>query len=127
VLGRDPSHRIDPHLGFFDAGMDSITSVELKLRLDALTGRALAPTAALEHPTIAALAEHLLTDLLGMDGDPAGAETVMVDQVQQPPGTAAANRAADHPQAAMAEMLDLMSEDELIRLLEKELEKGGTT
>lgn len=50
--------------GFFEVGMDSITSVELKTRVDAVLGVRLPATATFEHPTIAALAEYLLTEVL---------------------------------------------------------------
>jgi acyl carrier protein len=51
--------------GFFKLGMDSLTSVELKTRLEAALGRALPPTLAFEYSTIESLARHLYSELFG--------------------------------------------------------------
>jgi len=72
ALGRDAAARIDRDLGFFEAGMDSITSVELKGRLEAQVGLPLPATAAFEHPTVAALAGFLIAEVLDLAGDDAG-------------------------------------------------------
>lgn len=89
--------------GFFEVGMDSITSVELKTRVDAVLGVRLPATATFEHPTIAALAEYLLTEVL-------------------PPETPRTTEPAP-PEDEPAEEFDDLSEDELLRLLGEELER----
>ncbi|MEL7313726.1 MAG: SDR family NAD(P)-dependent oxidoreductase, partial [Cyanobacteria bacterium J06559_3] len=72
VLGRSANQLPDPHLGFFDMGMDSLMAVELQNRLDAQLGIAVSSTMIFEHPTIAALAKHLAMEVLPdqMDGEP---------------------------------------------------------
>jgi acyl carrier protein len=67
VLGLKAGEAIDPAQGFFELGMDSLTSVELRNRLRAGLGCELPTTLAFDHPTPEALAEFLL----GQFGDPA--------------------------------------------------------
>jgi acyl carrier protein len=64
VMGADPTRRLDRKAGFFEAGMDSVMSVELVNRLQARLGIAVQTTAAFEHPTVEDLARHILVDLL---------------------------------------------------------------
>jgi acyl carrier protein len=99
VLGIGPGRRMDPAQGFFEAGMDSITSVQLKTELEAGLGIVLPATAAFEHPNIGALAQYLV-EVLALVGAPDG------------------DQAPERPDAD----LDAMSEDELLGMLERELE-----
>ena len=63
VLGLGPSKAIDLQHGFFELGMDSLTAVELRNRLQASLGCTLASTLAFDYPTIEGLLEHLLQKL----------------------------------------------------------------
>ena len=67
VLGIPKSRKIDRLQGFFDMGMDSLTSVELKNRLSADFKLTLPATLAFDHPNISVLAQHLLSTLLDSD------------------------------------------------------------
>lgn len=60
VLGFDPV-RIDPELGFFQMGMDSILASQLRTRLEAGLGRKLPLPSIYENPTVVALTRYLQT------------------------------------------------------------------
>jgi len=59
VLDLDRSFKLEPHVGFFDLGMDSLTAVELKNRLQAVSGQTLSSTVVFDHPTVETLTVHL--------------------------------------------------------------------
>jgi acyl transferase domain-containing protein/NAD(P)-dependent dehydrogenase (short-subunit alcohol dehydrogenase family)/aryl carrier-like protein len=58
VLGL-PTEALDPRRGFFDAGMDSLTAVELASALARDLGRSVPSTLVFEHPTVEAVTDHL--------------------------------------------------------------------
>ncbi len=63
VLGFATSASVSLDQGFFDAGMDSLTAVELRGRLSARLGLSLPTTIAFDHATVRALAAHLLREV----------------------------------------------------------------
>lgn len=58
---------LDPHLGFFDMGIDSLMTVDLRNRLQISLGQSLPSTLVLEYPTIAALVAYLLSEGLTLE------------------------------------------------------------
>jgi acyl transferase domain-containing protein/acyl carrier protein len=67
VLGLDPAEAPDAGQGFFDIGMDSLMTVELRNRLERAVGCRLPTTLAFDYPSIRELARYLLDDVLGLE------------------------------------------------------------
>lgn len=64
VLGLEASQSIDPQRGLADLGMDSLMTVELSNRLKVSLGKSLPTTLAFEYPTIFALTQYLMDEVL---------------------------------------------------------------
>ena len=64
-------HSVDPQQGFFEMGMDSLTAVELKERMERVLHRKLPSTIAFDYPNIARLTRYLL-DLIEGEPDSTG-------------------------------------------------------
>ncbi|MFF8034762.1 SDR family NAD(P)-dependent oxidoreductase [Streptomyces sp. NPDC016626] len=67
VLGHGSARDVDVDTTFKDLGFDSLSAVELRNALNTATGLSLPSGLLFNHPTPAALAEHLGGQLLGLD------------------------------------------------------------
>jgi acyl transferase domain-containing protein/SAM-dependent methyltransferase/acyl carrier protein len=71
VLGFGRANQLDPEKGLFDLGMDSLTAVELKNRLQTTLGKPLPSTLFFDHPNVQELTEYLAREVLRWnDGTP---------------------------------------------------------
>jgi NAD(P)-dependent dehydrogenase (short-subunit alcohol dehydrogenase family)/acyl carrier protein len=93
VLGHADSAAIETSQGFNDLGFDSLTVVDLRNRLDQATGLRLPASLAFDHPTPAALAEHLLATLAPAPPAPEESLRAALDDVQQQLAVDGADRA----------------------------------
>jgi acyl transferase domain-containing protein/acyl carrier protein len=64
VLGLPATQLPNPRSGFFDLGMDSLMTIELRNRLETALGQSIPNTVLFEYPTIADLAAYLTNTLL---------------------------------------------------------------
>jgi acyl transferase domain-containing protein len=95
VLGHDSPAAVDAERGFLDIGFDSLSALELRGRLTAVTGHRLPPTLVFDHPTPTALAGHLAGALVPGE-DSAGEDTADEDA------------ADDLTSATAAELFDIL-------------------
>jgi acyl carrier protein len=63
ILGLASPLDVDREKGLFDIGIDSLTAIDLKLRLEKALGQSLRTTIAFDYPTTAAMAAHLAVAL----------------------------------------------------------------
>ncbi|MFG2911281.1 type I polyketide synthase [Kitasatospora sp. NPDC048298] len=91
ALGHRSGDAVDPDRDFLEQGFASLTAVELRNRLTALTGRELPAALIYDYPTPAALAGHLAAEV-PQDAPPAAATGTLAPMLRQ---AVASGRIAD--------------------------------
>ena len=117
VLGYSSANPPSTEIGFFDLGMDSLMSVELKSRLSRKLGIDISPTLIFKHPNISALAPQLLARIDDGSSQSIQAtgnlETRMAEQASPPSATMADRQKTESDQiAAELAALDKLLEDQ---------------
>jgi polyketide synthase 12/myxalamid-type polyketide synthase MxaB len=64
ILGRDAARGLQPGLGFFEMGMDSLMVLELRRRLQAALGRSVPAPLVFNYPSVESLGRHLAAVLI---------------------------------------------------------------
>uniref|UniRef100_UPI003D719007 beta-ketoacyl reductase n=1 Tax=Streptomyces cucumeris TaxID=2962890 RepID=UPI003D719007 len=82
VLGYAAQTGIDAERGFFEMGLDSLTAVELRNRLNTASGLRLPSTALFDYASPAALARHLLAELAPDQSAPENALPAEIDRLE---------------------------------------------
>ncbi|MFJ9784785.1 type I polyketide synthase [Amycolatopsis sp. NPDC101161] len=130
VLGHERRDAVDPRKGFIELGFDSLTAIELRNRLESVTGRRLPATLIFDHPSASALAEFLGADLAD---PPSAVEVRLTDLEAELRSLDAAARAAivGRLRELVATFspadreLEEAGADELFAMLDEELESQG--
>ena len=105
VLGFSSVEDVDLRQGFFDLGMDSLTAVELKNRLQTSLGCSLPTTLVFDYPTGEAVVDYLTQTVLGLDAS--------ID--------AAPEQGIESSEDVLADQVNSLSETEIADLLQQEL------
>jgi NADPH:quinone reductase-like Zn-dependent oxidoreductase/SAM-dependent methyltransferase/acyl carrier protein len=104
ALGLDPSRAVDPRTPLGELGLDSLLAVELRNTLATALGQTLPATLLFDYPTIDALTDFILTDVLGLGDDTT-------------PITAASHTLPVAAAAQLVTTVEDLSDDEVERLI----------
>jgi acyl transferase domain-containing protein/NADPH:quinone reductase-like Zn-dependent oxidoreductase len=112
VLGIEGSGSLDPHRPLNEMGLDSLMAVELRnlLRADLELAAPLTATLVFDYPTVEAIAEHLVRDVLALA--PAPIESAAVAP-------------ADTPPADTIDRIEQLSDEEVDRLFAERLRESS--
>ena len=114
VLRLSPTYPIDVHAGFFDMGIDSLTSMELRNTLQAALGKPLASTLFFDYPNLEKLSHHLAQTLFP-EGD-------LNSDDEEEVVIASPSPSLTMPTAAFGTPVEALSEEEAEALLLSALE-----
>jgi acyl transferase domain-containing protein len=115
ALGLAPTRAVDPAMPLGELGLDSLLAVELRNTLASGIGRSLPATLLFDHPTIDALTDHLMSELLGTLSTPISPDTVPTSSQSTPPAS------------TIVQSIEELSDEEVERLLAARSRSGAGT
>jgi len=121
VLGLDSADWVATDVGFFDLGMDSLTSVELRKSLQHALQTKLATTTLFKHPTVNELVIYIVDEVLNLS-----AENATITDLPEKDASSSENSAISKATNSLnknASTVDLqaMSDEELSAMIDAEL------
>ena len=117
VVLQFPSGQLpDRTRGFFDMGMDSISSVDFRLSLENLVSKTLPPSIVFDYPTIDTLTTHLLTKIFARE-DPQMVEPSSISDDRPVVKTTKQTKSS----SATTTNFEELSDEELVMLIDQEL------
>ena len=124
VLGHDSPHTLDSHAAFKDLGFDSLMAVELRNRLSAASGLRLAAGVLFDHPSPAALADHLHHAVSGEDAGESASLAAEIGGFDVAARIDGFDTAAKIDGSAIAARIDSADAEELFALIDNDLRVG---
>jgi acyl transferase domain-containing protein/NADPH:quinone reductase-like Zn-dependent oxidoreductase/acyl carrier protein len=116
ILGIDPAKPIDPQTPLGDLGLDSLLAVELRNVLATALGESLPSTLLFEYPTIDALTQFLLIDVLNATGAESTSDSpASIDEVDDTAG----------PLPDFLGAIEGLSDDEVDRMFAARMRASG--
>ncbi|WP_442860970.1 phosphopantetheine-binding protein [Amycolatopsis sp. CA-230715] len=139
VLGHDDQSAVEVNRGFLEMGFDSLTAVDLRNRLTALTGRPLPATLLFDYPSPGELAEHLTAELGQVDGGDGGSLHADLERLERSVSAAAvddgqrgeiatrlrallAQLTPGSEEVSVADQLDAATDDEIFEFIDNNLD-----
>jgi myxalamid-type polyketide synthase MxaE and MxaD len=116
LLGFPDTQLLDPQLGFFDMGMDSLLALELRNLLQTSLNCAVSSTVLFEYSNIESLAEYITTEVLA---EKLAATVEITNGKQQPPAVVSGDKQATSPEPATDAITEKLKQ--IQNLLNKEV------
>ncbi|WP_171172475.1 SDR family NAD(P)-dependent oxidoreductase, partial [Streptomyces sp. I05A-00742] len=116
VLGYSGTQDIDPDVAFKELGIDSVTAIEFRNRINAVTGLRFSPVSVFDHPTSEALTEHLLSRMPRPEGTTPGEGTAPQQQVRKDSEDKEVEEGAAREAQPGGSRIDSMALEDLVRM-----------